>query len=204
VKACLDCAGGQFKKHRCLSGIILFDVAEDENGTIPHGKLIDAATHELADLPTLKQCFEWYKCFRVRLSAPTVGIELWHEIVERSFLSPLIPTDFHERRVYDDAMEPAAQRGPFLESVDVPEGLEERVLDTVPRILLNPDEPPSDSQHSPAISFYNMLIACGVPIAQSSDQAFLIRQVQSDLCRAVWFCIHQTSIYISNCWKRPS
>ena len=60
VKACLDRAGGQFKKHRCFSGIVLFDVAEDENGTLPHGKLIDAATHELADLPTLEQCFEWY------------------------------------------------------------------------------------------------------------------------------------------------
>ena len=104
MKSGFDSARGEFHHAGDLFCIELFDVAQQENGSVGFRKFFDRFTHQFTGFGSLGGKFRGGN--KLFAAARCPGFEDREVIGDLGFRTPRARADLHEAGVHDDAMKP--------------------------------------------------------------------------------------------------
>lgn len=134
---------------RCIQ---LFDVSQEHDQPIDFGKPVDAVPDHISGLTQLDQVEGGGRPVARFDSRKALVGEARQEAVDGFFGSSLSGTQAHERSVHRDAMQPSADPARPLERVKRPKGGDERLLHGVFRLLVVPEDPPTNRKHAARVN----------------------------------------------------
>lgn len=152
MKAYFDHVVAHTQHARRLRCIQLFDVAQEHHQPIGFGKAVDAGPNNISGLTQLDQVEGGGRPVARFNSRKSLASEARQEAVDGFFGSSLSGPQTHKRSVHCDAMQPSADLARALERMDRPKGGYERLLNSILRLLVVPQDPPTNRKHAAGVN----------------------------------------------------